>query len=90
MDMTICRKCGTSNKDDRKFCTFCHELLVADPVELAKREAAKQKKLQKELKKLQTKHKRWKRALLMLIPIGVLDLIDLALCLDLALIGIGK
>ena len=88
--MTICRKCGTSNQDGKKFCVFCHELLVADPVEMAKRDAAMQKKQNKVQKKLDAKHKRWKRALLLLIPIGVLDFIDLVLCLDLAFIGIGN
>ena len=88
--MTICRKCGTSNQDGKKFCVFCHELLVADPVEMAKRDAAIQKKQNKVQKKLDAKHKRWKRALLLLIPIGVLDFIDLVLCLDLAFIGIGN
>lgn len=87
--MTICRKCGTSNQDGKKFCTFCHELLIADPVEMAKREAAEQKKQQKLQKKLDKKHLRHKNALLLLIPIGVLDLIDLVLCLDLALVGVG-
>ena len=90
MDMTICRKCGTSNQDGKKFCVFCNELLVADPVEMAKREAAAKKKLDKQRKKLEAKHKRWKRALFMLIPICVLDLFDLLLCLDIALLGIGK
>ena len=88
--MTICRKCGTSNQDGKKFCTFCHELLITDPEELAKREAAMQKKQTKLQKKLDAKHKRWKRALLLLIPIGVLDFIDLLLCLDLAFVGIGS
>lgn len=88
--MTICRKCGTSNQDSRKFCVFCHELLVADPVEMEKRAAVLQKKQQKEQKKLDAKHKRWKKALFMLIPIGVLDLIDLFLCLDVAFIGLGE
>lgn len=87
--MTICRKCGTSNQDGKKFCVFCNELLIADPEELAKREAAEQKKRQKLQKKLDAKHKRWKRAPLLLIPIGLLDVIDLILCLDLAFIGIG-
>lgn len=91
--MTICRKCGTSNPDGKKFCTFCHELLIADPVELEKRADAEQKKQQKQQRKMQkkldAKHKRWKRALLLLIPIGVLDLLVLILCLDLAFIGIG-
>ena len=91
--MTICRKCGTSNPDGKKFCAFCHELLIADPVELEKRADAEQKKQQKQQRKMQkkldAKHKRWKRALLLLIPIGVLDLLVLILCLDLAFIGIG-
>ncbi len=88
--MTICRKCGTSNQDGKKFCVFCHELLIADPVEMEKRSAAQQKKQEKVRKKLEAKHKRWKRALFMLIPIGVLDFIDLLLCLDLAFIGVGS
>ena len=88
--MTICRKCGTSNPDGKKFCVFCNELLVADPVEMAKREAVQKKKLEKQRKKLEAKHKRWKKALFLLIPIGVLDLFDLLLCLDIALLGIGK
>ena len=88
--MTICRKCGTSNQDGKKFCVFCHELLIADPVEMAKRTAALQKKQKKVQKKLDAKHKRWKRALLLLIPIGIFDLIDLLLCLDLAFVGIGS
>lgn len=88
--MTICRKCGTSNQDDKKFCVFCHELLIADPVEMEKRAAAEHKKQQKALKKLNAKHKRWKRALFLLIPIGVLDFLDLLLCLDLAFIGVGN
>ena len=88
--MTICRKCGTSNQDGKKFCVFCNELLVADPVEMAKREVIAQKKREKLQKKLDAKHKRWKKALYMLIPIGILDLINLFLCLDLALIGIGS
>ena len=88
--MTICRKCGTSNQDGKKFCVFCHELLIADPVEMEKRAAAAQKKRNKAQKKLDAKHKRWKRALFMLIPIGLLDLINLILCLDLAFIGIGN
>ena len=88
--MTICRKCGTSNQDGKKFCVFCNELLVADPVEMAKREAAEQKRLEKQRKKLEAKHKRRKNALFLLIPIGVLDLIDLILCLDLAFVGIGS
>lgn len=82
--MTICRKCGTSNKDDRKFCSFCNELLVADPVEMKKRE----KKMEKMTKKQQKKLKRQKRALMLLIPIGVLDLIDLILCLDMLFLGV--
>ena len=90
MDMTICRKCGTSNQDGKKFCVFCNELLVADPVEMAKRDGIAQKKREKLQKKLDAKHKRWKKALYMLIPIGILDLINLFLCLDLALIGIGS
>jgi hypothetical protein len=88
--MTICRKCGTSNQDGKKFCVFCHELLIADPVELEKRAAAAQKKLNKAQKKLDAKHKRWKRALLLLIPIGLLDFLNLLLCLDIAFIGIGS
>ncbi len=82
--MTICRKCGTSNKDDRKFCSFCNELLVADPVEMKKRE----KKMEKITKKQEKKLKRQKRALLLLIPIGALDLIDLILCLDMLFLGV--
>lgn len=82
--MTICRKCGTSNKDDRKFCSFCNELLVADPVEMKKRE----KKMEKMTKKQERKLKRQKRALMLLIPIGVLDLIDLILCLDMLFLGV--
>lgn len=81
--MTICRKCGTSNKDDRKYCSFCNELLVADPAELALRE----KKLQKAAKREQRRRKRQKRALFLLIPIGVLDLIDLICCLDMLFLG---
>ena len=88
--MTICRKCGTSNQDGKKFCVFCHELLIADPVELEKRAVAAQKKQNKALKKLSAKHKRWKRAPFLLIPIGLLDFLDLLLCLDLAFIGIGN
>lgn len=88
--MTICRKCGTSNQDGKKFCVFCHELLIADPVELEKRAVAAQKKQNKELKKLNAKHKRWKRAPFLLIPIGLLDFLDLLLCLDLAFIGVGN
>ena len=88
--MTICRKCGTSNQDGKKFCVFCHELLIADPEEMAKRTAALQKKQKKEQKKLDAKHKRWKKAPFLLIPIGVLDFIDLLLCLDLAFVGIGN
>ena len=87
--MTICRKCGTSNQDGKKFCVFCNELLIADPEEMAKREAAEKKRLEKLRKKLDAKHKRWKKALFMLIPIGVLDLLDLLLCLDLAFVGVG-
>lgn len=87
--MTICRKCGSSNKDDQKFCSFCHELLVADPAELAKREEAAQKKLRKAEKKQNFKRKMWKNAPFLLIPIAILDFIDLLLCLDLAFIGIG-
>lgn len=83
--MTICRKCGTSNKDNRKYCSFCNELLVADPVELALRE----KKLQKLAKREQRRRKRQKRALFLLIPIGVLDLIDLVCCLDMLFLGIA-
>ena len=81
--MTICRKCGTSNQDSREFCVFCQALLVADPVEMEKHAAVLQKKQD-------AKHKRWKKALFMLIPIGVLDLIDLLLCLDVAFIGHGE
>ena len=88
--MTICRKCGTSNQDGKKFCVFCHELLIADPEEMAKREATIQKKQKKVQKKLDAKHKRWKRALLLLIPIGLLDFVNLLLCLDLAFIGVGN
>ncbi len=88
--MTICRKCGTSNQDGRKFCVFCHELLIADPVEMEKRAIAAQKKQNKELRKLDAKHKRWKRALFLLIPIGILDFFNLLVCLDLAFIGIGN
>ena len=83
--MTICRKCGTSNKDDRKYCSFCNELLVADPVELALRE----KKLQKAAKREEKRRKRQKRALFLLIPIGVLDLIDLICCLDMLFLGVA-
>ncbi|MBR5615511.1 MAG: zinc ribbon domain-containing protein, partial [Clostridia bacterium] len=82
--MTICRKCGTSNKDNRKYCSFCNELLVADPVELALRE----KKLQKAAKRAEKRRKRQKRALFLLIPIGVLDLIDLVCCLDMLFLGV--
>lgn len=88
--MTICRKCGTSNKDTQKFCTFCHELLVADPVELAKLEAAEQKKQKKAEKKLRFKRFRWEFAPFLLIPIAILDLIDLLLCVDLLFLGIGE
>lgn len=83
--MTICRKCGTSNNDDRKFCSFCNELLVADPKELAARE----KKLIKAQKKELKKRKRQKRALFLLIPIGILDFWDLLCCLDLLFLGIA-
>lgn len=82
--MTICRKCGTSNKDDRKFCSFCNELLVADPAEME----ARNKKLQKLAKKQEKKRKKQKRALFMLIPIGILDLIDLLLCVDILFLGV--
>jgi len=88
--MTICRKCGTSNKDTQKFCTFCHELLIADPVELAKLEAAQQKKQKKAERRLKFKRFRWKYAPLLLIPIGLLDLIDLLLCVDLLFLGVGE
>lgn len=88
--MTICRKCGTSNKDNQKYCSFCHELLVADPVELAKLEAAQKKKQEKEEKKLKNKHFRWKFSPLLLIPIGLMDLVNLILCLDVLFLGIGE
>ncbi|MBQ7378289.1 MAG: zinc ribbon domain-containing protein [Clostridia bacterium] len=88
--MTICRKCGTSNKDEQKFCSFCHELLIEDPEELAKREKAAQKKAQKAEKKQKRKLWRWKNALLLLISIGVLDFLDVVLCLDLLFLGIGQ
>ena len=85
--MTICRKCGTSNKDKQKFCTFCHELLIADPVELAKLEAKRNKKKQKAEKRQARKIKRWKHAPLMLIPIGIMNLINLLICADFLAIG---
>ncbi len=88
--MTICRKCGTSNKDEQKFCSFCHELLIEDPEELAKREKEEKKKAQKAEKKQKRKLWRWKNALLLLIPIGILDLLDVLLCLDLLFLGIGQ
>lgn len=88
--MTICRKCGTSNKDEQKFCSFCHELLIEDPEELAKREKEAKKKAQKAEKKQRRKLWRWKNALLLLIPIGILDLLDVLLCLDLLFLGIGQ
>ena len=88
--MTICRKCGTSNKDEQKFCSFCHELLIEDPEELAKREKEAKKKAQKAEKKQKRKLWRWKNALLLLIPIGILDLLDVLLCLDLLFLGIGQ
>lgn len=88
--MTICRKCGSSNKDNQKFCAFCHELLIADPVELAKRETAQQKKQAKEEKRLRAQRKRWKNAPFLLIPIGILDLLNLLLCVDLLLMDFGK
>ena len=87
-DMTICRKCGTSNKDNQKFCSFCHELLIADPVELEKLEQARQKQQKKLDKKLEAKYKRWKRAPLLLIPIGILALIGLVLVVDALLFGL--
>ena len=87
--MTICRKCGTSNHDGKKYCVFCHELLIADPVEMEKRAAAAQKQQNQALKKLGAKQKRWKRAPFLLIPIGLLDFLNLLLCLDLAFVGIG-
>ena len=70
--MTICRKCGTSNKDEQKFCSFCHELLIEDPEELAKREKQAKKKAQKAEKKQKRKLWRWKNALLLLIPINAI------------------
>ncbi|MBE6675755.1 MAG: zinc ribbon domain-containing protein [Ruminococcaceae bacterium] len=88
--MTICRKCGTSNKDSQKFCSFCHELLIADPTELEKIEQANAKKHKKAEKKLKFKLFRWKFAPLLLIPILLLDLIDLLLCVDLLFLGIGQ
>lgn len=88
--MTICRKCGTSNQDSQKFCSFCHELLVEDPVEMAKLEAAAQKKQKKKQRKQKFKLFRWKYAPLLLIPIGILDLVDLLLCVDLLFLGIGE
>lgn len=77
--MTICRKCGTSNKDKQKYCTFCHELLIADPVQLAKLEAKRNKKKQKAEKRQARKIKRWKHAPLLLIPIAILDLINIVI-----------
>lgn len=88
--MTICRKCGTSNKDNQKFCTFCHELLTDDPVELARLEKAEQKKQQRAEKKRNAKLRRWKRAPFLLILIGALDIVNFALCLDLLFLGIGQ
>lgn len=88
--MTICRKCGTSNQDSQKFCSFCHELLIADPVELAKMEQAQQKKQQKAEKKLRNRHLMWKYAPFWLIPIALLDFVDLLLCVDLLFLGIGQ
>ena len=86
--MTICRKCGTSNKDNQKFCSFCHELLIADPVEMEKLDKARQKQQQKLEKKLAAKRKRWKRAPLLLIPIGIFVLLALVLVADALAIGL--
>ena len=88
--MTICRKCGTSNKDSQKFCSFCHTLLIADPAELDKVAAADAKKRKKAEKKLKFKLFRWKFAPLLLIPILLFDLIDLLLCIDLLFLGVGQ
>lgn len=88
--MTICRKCGTSNKDSQKFCSFCHALLIADSAELEKMEAAAAKKQKKAEKKIKFKLFRWKFAPLLLIPIILFDLIDLLLCVDLLFLGIGQ
>ena len=88
--MTICRKCGTSNKENQKYCTFCHELLIADPVEMAKLETAQQKKKEKEEKRLKAKLFRWKYSPFLLIPIGLMDLVDLLICLDVLFFGIGE
>lgn len=88
--MMICRKCGTSNQDSQKFCSFCHELLIADPAELAKMEQAQQKKQKKAEKKLKNRLLAWKYAPFWLIPIALLDFVDLLLCIDLLFLGVGQ